>query len=477
MKLGQLVKESEIVGGCVDGTLVINEPRDDSRKIKRGDAFFSVDGKNVADAIKAGAAAIIYPYGAMTDLPVGVPCVAVKDVRHAYALACQRRRGCPGDKMKLVAVTGTNGKTSTSMILRAILTYAGHKTAVIGTTGNFIGESKIETTYTTPPPDIMAELLEKAADAGTEYVVTEASSHALDQRRLDGLHFEVGIFTNLTRDHLDYHKTIEACAAAKARLFKMCDASVINLDDPYAKEMAWHAVNNVYYCSKSSSDAEFFADKIALGMSKVCFFLHYDGGKVNIASTLTGGFYVYNIMFAVAAAMILGVDPDTAAKAVAKFGSVEGRMESYKVGGATAVVDYAHTPDALEKALSTLRPLTKGKLLVVFGCGGNRDKGKRPMMGEIAAKYADAVVLTSDNPRSEDPAEIIEEISRGIPPHKAITKIPDRAEAIRHALFSLCDGDVVLVAGKGHEDYAECSDGRHHFSDREQIEKFIEKGN
>ncbi|MBO4353451.1 MAG: UDP-N-acetylmuramoyl-L-alanyl-D-glutamate--2,6-diaminopimelate ligase [Clostridia bacterium] len=475
MKFGQIIKEKEILRGRLDALLEINEPRDDSRKVKRGDAFFSVDGKNVADAVKFGAAAVVYPYGSMTSFPANVPCVAVGDVRHAYAVACQRRRGCPGDKMKLVAVTGTNGKTSTSMILRAILTHAGHKTAVIGTTGNFIGESKIETAYTTPPPDVMAELLEKAANEGAEYVVTEASSHALDQRRLDGLRFEVGIFTNLTRDHLDYHKTIEACAAAKARLFETCGASVINLDDVYAKEMARHAVNKIYYCSKISPDADFFADDIELGMAKIDFSLHYGGEKVNVASTLTGGFYVYNITFAVAAAIILGVNPSTAAEAVAKFGSVEGRMESYKAGGATAVIDYAHTPDALEKALSALRPLTKGKLFVVFGCGGDRDKGKRPMMGEIAAKYADAIVLTSDNPRSEDPEKIIEEISGGIPPHKATVKMPDRAEAIRYALSSLGDGDVVLVAGKGHEDYMVCSDGKHRFSDREQIEKFIER--
>ena len=477
MKLGQLIKENEVSRGEFDASIEIGTPRDDSRKVSRGDVFFSVDGAHIGDAVEAGAKAVVCGSGADCGKYIGVPNIYVDDVRRAYALACQRYRGCPGDKMKLIAVTGTNGKTSTTMILRSILEHAGHKTGLIGTIGNFIGKTRHDTSYTTPPPDVVAELLEEMRDDGVEYVVMEASSHALDQRRLDGLHFEVGIFTNLTRDHLDYHKSIEACAEAKARLFEMCGASVINLDDAHAKEMAWHAAGNVYYCSKIDAAAEFFADNAEVGMSHLGFSLHHAGGTTKISSSLTGGFYIYNVMFAAAAALLLGVDASAIAEAVAEFSRVDGRMETYKIGGATAVIDYAHTPDALEKALSTLRPLTCGKLTALFGCGGERDRGKRAMMGDVAAKYADVVILTSDNPRSEDPCAIIEEISRGVPKDKTLIKIPDRAEAIKTALRSLKSGDAVLIAGKGHEDYLIDADGKHHFSDREQVEMFTRKGN
>jgi len=476
MKLGQIIKESEVSRGGFDASVEINAPRDDSRKVSSGDVFFSVDGCHVGDAVAAGAKVIVCKSGTKCKEQTGVTNIYVDDVRHAYALACQRYRGCPGGKMKLIAVTGTNGKTSTTMILRSILEYAGHKTGLIGTIGNFIGKTRFDTSYTTPPPDIMADLLEKISADGAEYVVMEASSHALDQRRLDGLHFDVGIFTNLTRDHLDYHKSIDACAEAKARLFEMCDNSVINLDDAHAKEMAWHALSNVWYCSKIDKNAEFFADDEYVGMSRLAFSLHHAGGTTKISSSLTGGFYIYNVMFAVAAAILLGVDAEVASKAVAAFSGVDGRMETFAIGGATAVIDYAHTPDALEKALLTLRPLTCGKLTALFGCGGERDSGKRRIMGEIAAKYADVVLLTSDNPRSEDVRDIIDEIAQGVPSGKTLIKIPDRAEAITAALASLCDGDAVLIAGKGHEDYLIDSRGKHHFSDREQVRMFIDKG-
>ena len=474
MKLYDLIPKKDVLSGAEYMSLDVSAITDDSRKVKAGGAFFAFvkNADHISEAYRRGAAVIV----AESAVGVGLPCVAVENVRHSYAAACLYAHGSPEKKMKLVAVTGTNGKTSVSTMVSHILAFAGHKVALIGTTGNYIAGEFFPASYTTPPPDLLAELLDKAAQAGCSHAVMEASSHALCQHRTDGLTFDVGIFTNLTRDHMDYHKTEDDYAAAKARLFESSKSSVINFDDARAEQMAWHAAGDVYYVSLSSPRAEYFAHDVDPGMSKLNFTLETPRGAAEIRTSLTGGFNVLNAAEAFAAAEILGVEKDKITAALADFRGVAGRAEQAGNGEISVIIDYAHTPDALEKVLMALRPLTAGKLITVFGCGGDRDRGKRPMMGAVAAKYSDITVITSDNPRTEDPEKIIGEIAVGVPREKPTEKIPDRADAIRRALSLANRGDTVLIAGKGHEDYIVDARGKRYFSDRDEVIKYFEKG-
>ena len=474
MRLCDIIKKEEI-SDSADISFEITDISDNTEKLRPGAVFFACGSgeKYVIKAIDAGASAIICDVGANIPPDIPIPVFRVDNARFSYAVSCQRLYGSPSKSMKLVAVTGTNGKTSTAMLVHAILSRAGRKTGTIGTIGNFIGSERLPASYTTPPPRELAELLFKMKSAGVKYVAMEASSHALDQYRLGGLTFDIGIFTNLTRDHLDYHKTEDACAAAKARLFENCRHSIINLDDGRAKEMAWHAAGDVYYVSKNSPRAEFFVDKISCGMKKTDFTLESDYGKLDIRTSLTGDFYVYNVSFAVAAALLLGVNGEDIISALRDFSPVEGRMETISQNGVCAVIDFAHTPDALKKTLSSLRRLCVGKLITVFGCGGDRDRGKRPQMGAVAEKYSDKIIITSDNPRSERPEDIIDEIASGMSKKSEPVKIPDRAEAIRYALSVAKNGDTVVIAGKGHENHIIDASGKRPFSDRAEVEKYF----
>lgn len=474
MKLYELISKNSVLSGAEYLSLDAESITDDSRKSKPLCAFFAAtkSADHISDALRRGACVIV----AESAVDVGAPCITVKNTRHAYAVACERARGCPGDKMKLVAVTGTNGKTSVSLITAHILNYAGKKTGVIGTTGNYIGDKFVPASYTTPPPDALAELLMKMADEGCEYVVMEASSHALSQRRTDGLTFDVGIFTNLTRDHMDYHKSENDYANAKARLFESSKNSVINLDDARAEQMAWHAAGDVYYVSKFDRRAEFFAHDITLGLSKLDFTLQTPRGSSEIKTSLTGDFNVYNISEAFAAAELLGIDDTTICAALGNFGGVNGRAENVGNDEISVIIDYAHTPDALGQILSSLTSLPHGRIITVFGCGGDRDRGKRAMMGEIAAEYSDIIIITSDNPRSEEPSAIISDVAAGVPKGAKMIKEPDRATAIKLALESARRGDTVLIAGKGHEDYIVDKNGKRYFSDKDEVRKYFEKG-
>ena len=474
MKLYELISKKTVLSGAEYLSLDVSAITDDSRKVKPRGAFFASvkSAEHIFEAHRRGAAVIV----AENAVGVGVPCVAVENVKIAYAVACQRAHGSPGEKMKLVAVTGTNGKTSVSTMISHILAQNGQKVALFGTTGNYIDGEYFPASYTTPPPDMLAELMETAVGAGCSYAVMEASSHALDQHRLGGLKFDVGVFTNLTRDHMDYHKTEDDYAAAKARLFESSKNSVINFDDVRAEQMAWRAAGDVYYVSLSSPRAEYFAHDVDLGMSKLDFTLETPCGAAKIKTSLTGAFNVYNLAEAFAAAEILGVGKENITAALADFHGVAGRAEQAGNGEISVIIDYAHTPDALEKVLKALRPLTAGKLIAVFGCGGDRDRGKRSMMGAAAAKFSDLIVLTSDNPRTERPESIIDEIFVGVPQGKPTKKIPDRADAIRFALTVAKRGDTVLIAGKGHENYIIDQNGKRYFSDRDEVIKYFEKG-
>lgn len=447
----------------------------DASQVKPGDAFFlfSRDDGYAAQAINAGAAVII----SETDLPrTEVPCLRVADVRKAFALASLRAEGEPQKKLRICAVTGTNGKTTVANMLSAILREAGYKCATVGTLGTDIGGTLVETGYTTPPSDVFAKLISRAADEKYDFVVTEYSSHALSQSRLWGIDFEAGIFTNLSHDHLDYHKTVADCAKAKASLFAHCKHSVINYDDRRAYEMAWAARENVWYYSALESAADFRAKNIVKSESGISFDLETGGACRRINSSLYGIYSVYNMLAASAAAAALGVSHRLISAALEKFRTVPGRME--KVSGdadISVIVDFAHTPDAMKNVLGAAREFVHGKVICVFGCGGERDTLKRPQMCKVACEYADRVIVTSDNPRSEDPDEIIMQIMRGATAGRDVTAVTDRADAIREAILGADPGDCVMILGKGHEKTMEMRDGKRHFSDAEQAMNFLKE--
>lgn len=470
MKLNEIIRTDDFSGRTeISGISRI------ASDVKAGDAFFlfNNDESSVAQAINAGAAAII---GEKQLSRTEVPYLHVADVRKAFALASLRMAGEPQKKLRVCAVTGTNGKTTVANMLSEILREAGYKCATVGTLGSDIGGKLSETGYTTPPSEVFAGLLAKAADEKYDFVVTEYSSHALSQSRLWGIDFEVGIFTNLSHDHLDYHKTVADCAKAKASMFAHCKHSVLNYDDRRAYEMAWAAKENVWYYSLLESAADFRAKNVVKSERGISFDLETGGVSRRINSSLYGIFSVYNMLAAASAAATLGVSHRLISAALEKFRTVPGRME--KVSGdadVSVIVDFAHTPDAMKNVLGAAREFSHGKLISVFGCGGERDTLKRPQMCRIACEYSDIVIVTSDNPRSEDPEEIISQILRGAIAGHDVSAVTDRSDAIREAILGAKPGDCVMILGKGHEQTMETRNGKRHFSDTEEAIKYLKE--
>lgn len=378
--------------------------------------------------------------------------------------------------LKLCAVTGTNGKTTVTHILRDILSGEGYRCALVGTLGvNFTGEY-IETGYTTPPHEIFSEIVQKARELDYDFLITEASSHALDQERLAGFEFDIGIFTNFSHDHLDYHKTPDACAKAKSKLFRVCDHSVINYDDPRSAEMAWEAKDRVWYYSIGDPFADFYAENIERSAQGISFDLCTGGAPERIRSSLYGDFSVYNMLAASSAASILGVNRKAISKVIGDFRGVEGRMQRINPGDDFAViVDFAHTPDAMKNVLTAAREFTAGRLICVFGCGGGRDREKRPEMGAVAEKLADTAIITEDNSRDEMTSDIIGEIMQGIKNAGNVRVIADRRDAIRAATDFAQPGDTVMILGKGHEKYIHRGGEKIPFSDAEEIKRILKE--
>ncbi|MBQ9511313.1 MAG: UDP-N-acetylmuramoyl-L-alanyl-D-glutamate--2,6-diaminopimelate ligase [Clostridia bacterium] len=448
-----------------------------SKEVKKGDVFFLFSGeeKHIKEALSNGAAAVV------CDIRVkeqSVPVLNVDDVRAAFSLTVLRLCGDPQKKLRICAVTGTNGKTTTAHMLAHILRYVGYKCAVIGTTGAEFDDETLDTGYTTPPAEIMAELLKKADDENYDFVIAEASSHALAQKRLYGINFDVGIFTNLSHDHLDYHKTLKDCAEAKASLFTQCDHAVINYDDAHAFDMAWRATGSIWYFSLYDRCADFLAHNIETTANGVSFDIDNGGSTEHFSSSLYGRFSIYNMLSAASAAAVLGIKFKTSAKALESFITVDGRME--KVSGKSDIsvfVDFAHTPDAMEKVLTAAREITEGKLICVFGCGGERDAEKRGAMCKTAYRNADEVIITNDNPRFEDPKKIIAQIVDGAPRGVSPVVIENRREAIEHSIELAEGGDCVMILGKGHEKYIEYRGEKIPFSDADEAKKILkEKG-
>ena len=434
----------------------------DNRQVREGTLFFCVrgytrDGHDFAsEAIARGAAALVVE----RPLNLGVPEVQVPSVRVAMAPAAARFHGDPTARLQTVGVTGTNGKTTTAFLVRALLEAAGRRTGLLGTVKSVIGGVEHEVLRTTPEAIDLQRTFAEMLDAGDEACVMEVSSHALALHRADAIHFAAGIFTNLTQDHLDFHETMEQYYEAKRLLFtELAPAhAVVNVDDPYGARLAAE-LDGTAITFALEHDASYRAGAVQTGLDGSHFAVRGPDGVFELSSPLTGRFNVSNVLGAFATARALGVNADTAIEAIAASGQVPGRFESVAEGQDYAVlVDYAHTPDSLQNVLEAARPLTSGRLHVVFGCGGDRDRGKRPLMGEIAARLADRVIVTSDNPRSEDPGAIIDEIlagSGGDVEHEV-----DRRVAIDRAIATAERGDVVVIAGKGHEQGQEFEAGR-----------------
>ncbi len=477
MKLGELISGLDIVSVSADLDTEVTGLVADSRKVTEGSVFVAVrgyesDGHRFIDAaVAAGAAAVIGE-----EVPEGVPSVTVRDSRRAMAAAAGNLYGNPSRRMKMIGVTGTNGKTTTTNLIKTVLEETlGVKVGLIGTNRNMIGSEEFETDRTTPDCLELQALLRQMADEGCEYVVMEVSSHALYLDRVYGIRFMEGIFTNLTEDHLDFHRTMEEYAKAKSRLFTMCDRAIINIDDPWSDTMLKAATGEIYTYSAKSDEADLTARDIKLHASSVSFCALMTGKLEKIRLGIPGMFSVYNALAATAACICAGVTVDKVKAALCDCAGVKGRAEVVPTGtDYTVLIDYAHTPDALENILKTVRGFTKGRVIVLFGCGGDRDPVKRPIMGEIAERLSDYVIVTSDNPRTERPEAIIDEIMKGIKgENKPVEVICDRREAIARALDIAKAGDTVVLAGKGHETYQEIDHVKHHLDEREVVAEYF----
>jgi UDP-N-acetylmuramoyl-L-alanyl-D-glutamate--2,6-diaminopimelate ligase len=446
------------------GRLEVTNLAYDNRTVTPGTLFFCVpgftrDGHDFApDAIARGAVALVVE----RPLGSGVPEIMVHSVRAAMPPAAAAFYGDPTAELETIGVTGTNGKTTTAFLLRAILEADGRRAGLLGTVKSVIGGIEHEVERTTPEAIDLQRTFRKMLDAGDRACAMEVSSHALQLRRADAIHFAAAIFTNLTQDHLDFHPTMDDYFRAKRRLFLDLrpTSSIVNTDDPYGARLAGElAPGTLVTFALEDHSASYLARTVDTGLGGSRFTVRAPDGEVELASPLRGRFNVYNVLGAFAAARALGVPAETAAGAIAGAGQVPGRFETVDEGQPFAVlVDYAHTPDSLENVLRAARNLTANRVHVVFGCGGDRDRKKRPLMGEIASRLADRVIVTSDNPRSEDPDAIIEDILAGTGPdaeHEV-----DRRAAIAQAIARARSGDAVVIAGKGHEQGQEFEGGR-----------------
>ncbi|HTB23229.1 MAG TPA: UDP-N-acetylmuramoyl-L-alanyl-D-glutamate--2,6-diaminopimelate ligase [bacterium] len=483
LPLAALLRKAGLSGSGLRGTVTGLEH--DSRRVKAGAVFFalpSASGKaadtaaHARDAAAKGALAVVASPAVLRKAGLGALGVASPDVVGAYACLCAAAYGFPARRLELSGVTGTNGKTTTAFLLRGILDPERRSSALLGTVGYWVGRRFHDAPNTTPSALDLQALFAEALAAGCDRAVMEVSSHALDQRRVEGLSYTVALFTNLTRDHMDYHRTVAAYAKAKARLFgllKPSGTAVVNAADPYAARMAAARTRGarVLRYHAAGGKAELRAEDVELGLDATRFTLCFGGKRLALRFPMPGRFNVANALAAAGGALAQGRSLHAVAAGLEKPHLPPGRFEQVRAGQPfNVVVDYAHTPDALERLIKTARECTPGRVITVFGCGGDRDRGKRPMMGALSARLSDLSFATSDNPRTERPAAILDDIFAGIA-DKALPKVrrvADRAKAIRAAVSAARPGDSVLLAGKGHEDYQIVGAVRHPFDDRVQ---------
>ena len=482
MKLGKLLASIDVTAWHADSETEIAEVRYDSRKVEMGDLYIAVRGyqtdghRYIADAVKNGAVAVV-----CEQVPdVDVPYVLVRDSREALALIGVNRYDHPAEQMTMIAVTGTNGKTTVTYLLKSVLEQTlGAKVGLIGTIRNMIGDEEIPTERTTPESYDLQALFRRMADAGCTHVVMETSSHALYLHRVAGVRFHVGIFTNLTEDHLDFHKTMENYRKAKEILFEHCEIGIFNYDDPAASAMleASKATTNLTY-AVGNDKADLCARDLQLFSDRVEFNAVIGNEISRFCLGIPGRFSAYNALAAIACASSLGVPLGEIAAALRQTAGVKGRVEVVPTPGKdyTVLIDYAHTPDGLENVLKSVKGYCKGRLIAVFGCGGDRDPFKRPIMGKIGVDLADEVIFTSDNPRTEDPNEILRQIVIGAEGTKTpYTVIENRRAAIRHAMDIAQKDDIIVLAGKGHETYQEIGKEKFHLDEREEVQAYLQE--
>lgn len=474
-KLSEYIAHLELVIADLrlNGNPQISSVTNDSRQVEAGSLFIAVkgeaaDGHNYIDkAVAAGAAAVVCAEGYHCNFK---NVITVKDSYYAYALAAECFYDFPARNMIMTGITGTNGKTTTAFILEHILSDSGRPCGLVSTVKYMLGGEVIEASRTTPEAAELQSYFRKMADAGCSNVVMETSSHGLYQHRMGSARFKVGIFTNLTGDHLDYHKDMESYFQAKKILFTdyldSGEVMVVNADDPYGQRLL-RETDCKALAFGQGADSDLKIEDIELSAVGTCFALVFKGQRFEFRTEFTGEHNVYNVTAACGAALALDVDMEFIRDALSAKLEVPGRLERFTAPDRASVyVDYAHTDDALKNVLSILQKICRGKLIAVFGCGGDRDSSKRPRMGKVAAQYADKIILTNDNPRTEDPNDIIADILTGIPGTATVETITDRAAAIKAAIAGAASDDVILVAGKGHETYQEQNEIFSDFDDR-----------
>ncbi len=474
MKLSELIPKLNSELSAVE----ISGVTSDSRQVKEGYAFFCIngpilDGHGYAnDALKKGAAIIV----AEKDLKITNQ-IIVKDTREAFFKACSNWFGNPLKSMKLIGVTGTNGKTSVSYMTKEILEKAGHKCGLIGTIQHMIGDETLPSNNTTPGAYELNEMFYNMKNAGCDYVIMEVSSHALDQKRICGVTFDVAMFTNLTQDHLDYHKTMDNYLRAKQKLFKMCKTAIVNYDDMYTPKLLEGVKAEIVTYSAESNNATYSAKGIGYKADGVDFDIVGYNLIARINMKTGGKFSVYNALCAACCGVVLGLPVREVAASLSKLNGVKGRAEVVPTGrDFHVIIDYAHTPDGLENILSTFSDVPKNRLITLFGCGGDRDKTKRSIMGSVAAKLSDLCIVTSDNPRTENPSQIIKDIVVGFKDSKTpYVVIENRIEAIKYAINNASEGDIIVLAGKGHETYQILNTGKIHLDEREIVKEALEE--
>lgn len=489
MKLDLLLSATEISALAGDTDKDISQVTDDSRNIKKDALFVAVHGfktdghKYIAAALANGAAAVVIQDPSY--ISQHYTWLLVPDTHKALADLSAAFWGYPGGSLNVIGVTGTNGKTTTANLIAAVLEERGYSTGLLGTIHNRLGQEIFPVQHTTPEAPELQELLHDFLDKGAEYAVMEVSSHALDLQRVSSLEFDVAVFTNLTQDHLDFHGTMERYLASKSKLFlslgrnaskKRRKYAIINIDDPAGAKLAdMISVPRITYGMMNKADVR--AEQVKVTARGVSYLLSYSEKLIPVSLKLTGVFNVYNSLAAIAVGLVENVPIDSIISSLERISGISGRLEKVEGGQEfTVIVDYCHTPDGLDNCLRTAREIAEGRVITVFGCGGDRDKTKRPLMGEVAGRLSDYIIVTSDNPRSEEPQKIIDDIIPGLQQalgKKQFIAESDRRKAIKLAIEKASPGDVVIIAGKGHEDYQIIGEQVLTFDDRQVASEAI----
>ena len=485
MKISEIINKSRVRAELkLRDDIEITGLHYDSRKIKPGNIFFAIKGlkddgnKFVTDAINNGAVLIFTEDD--INMQSAVPAVKSNEIRKLMAEYSGIFYGDPSSKLKLIGITGTNGKTTTSYLIRSFLNDAGYSTGLLGTIDYQVGNQKTESKLTTPDSVEVNMMLSEMVNSGTQFCIMEVSSIALVMERVYGLKFDTAVYTNLTSEHLDFHKDMENYFAAKKILFDNLQESgkaISNSDDSYGHSILEDCMaKKFFYSSREESDLRSFNEKLSL--SGLEFDVKWNGRTYTLKSDLSGRFNIYNILASVSTVLQYDIDMPMIQSSLLKFQEVKGRFNRVKLpNGAIAVIDYSHTSDSLKNAIESAREIVDeekrfGKVITIFGCGGNKDRTKRPVMGELAAGLSDQAIITSDNPRFEEPMDIIEEIISGIKDKKNFEVIENREDAIKKGLEISREGDIVLICGKGHETYQEVKGIRTHFDDKEIVGKY-----